>query len=141
MHVSCGVQADTYRRMKKATKNQWQSHCPITNCLWMAYTADIILNLKPFPMNAQQKKLLRGFRYRIMQLQGCPAQHAALPCPACCPSQQFVQVNACVSYDPNGEATMTETAVTRSPHLRTVVQHLCLVFAHTSRMMVDWIPS
>lgn len=29
----------------------------------MAYTADIILNLKTFPMTAQQKKLLRGFRY------------------------------------------------------------------------------
>ena len=106
--LSFGVQADTYRRMKKATKNQWQSHCPITNCLWMAYTADIILNLKPFPMSAQQKKLVRGFRYRVMQLQACPAQHAALPC-------NFDHVNACVSYDSNGEATMTENAVPRSP--------------------------
>ena len=56
------VQADTYRRMKKATKNKWQQHCPTTNCLWMHYLADIILNLKKFPLTAQQKKLLRDFR-------------------------------------------------------------------------------
>ena len=56
------VQADTYRRMKKATRNRWQQHCPATNCLWMHYLADIILNLKKFPLTAQQKKSLRDFR-------------------------------------------------------------------------------
>ncbi|KAA6426763.1 MAG: Serine threonine- kinase haspin [Trebouxia sp. A1-2] len=56
------VQADTYRRMKKATKNRWQGHCPATNCLWMHYLADVVLNLKQFPMTAKQKKGLRDFR-------------------------------------------------------------------------------
>jgi hypothetical protein len=56
------LQADTYRRMKKATRNRWQGHCPTTNCLWMHYLADVILNLKQFPMTAKQKKGLRDFR-------------------------------------------------------------------------------
>ena len=56
------VQADTYRRMKKATKNSWQGHCPATNCLWMHYLTDVILNLKPFPVTAKQKRALRDFR-------------------------------------------------------------------------------
>jgi len=58
----CLLQADTYRRMKKATRNTWQGHCPATNCLWMHYLADVILNLKQFPMTAKQKKGLRDFR-------------------------------------------------------------------------------
>ncbi|KAL0034660.1 hypothetical protein WJX77_001494 [Trebouxia sp. C0004] len=60
------VQADTYRRMKKATRNRWQGHCPATNCLWMHYLADVILNLKKIPMTAQQKKGLRDFRKRAL---------------------------------------------------------------------------
>ncbi|KAL0033637.1 hypothetical protein WJX79_009265 [Trebouxia sp. C0005] len=60
------VQADTYRRMKKATKNRWQGHCPATNCLWMHYLADVVLNLKQFPMTAKQKKGLRDFRKRAL---------------------------------------------------------------------------
>ncbi|KAL0051746.1 hypothetical protein WJX82_001400 [Trebouxia sp. C0006] len=60
------VQADTYRRMKKATKNRWQGYCPATNCLWMHYLADVILNLKQFPMTAKQKKGLRDFRKRAL---------------------------------------------------------------------------
>ncbi|KAL3148115.1 hypothetical protein ABBQ38_014396 [Trebouxia sp. C0009 RCD-2024] len=57
--------------MKKATKNKWQQHCPTTNCLWMHYLADIILNLKKFPLTVQQKKSLRDFRKRALGHKSC----------------------------------------------------------------------
>ena len=34
------VQAETYRRMKKATRNAWQAHVPATNVYWMQYLVD-----------------------------------------------------------------------------------------------------
>ena len=29
--------------MKKATRNRWEAHAPVTNVLWMAYLVDICL--------------------------------------------------------------------------------------------------
>ena len=29
------LQAETYRRMKKATKNRWEAHVPATNVFWL----------------------------------------------------------------------------------------------------------
>ena len=72
------VQADTYRRMKKAIKNSWQGHCPATNCLWMHYLTDVILNLKPFPVTAKQKRALRDFRSVCFQV--LQPLHAYLHC-------------------------------------------------------------
>jgi hypothetical protein len=60
-NVKC-VQADTYRRMRKATKGDWAGFHPATNCLWVHYVADTLLSLKAFPSNPDQKKQLRGFR-------------------------------------------------------------------------------
>ncbi len=37
------LQAETYRRMKKATKNDWQAHVPVTNVYWMQYMVDICM--------------------------------------------------------------------------------------------------
>lgn len=37
------VQAETYRRMKKATRNRWQAHVPATNVYWMQYLVDTIM--------------------------------------------------------------------------------------------------
>jgi serine/threonine-protein kinase haspin len=34
------VQAETYRRMKKATRNSWQAHVPATNVYWLQYLVD-----------------------------------------------------------------------------------------------------
>ena len=39
-------QAETYRRMKKATRGDWRHHAPATNVLWMHYLADICLTQK-----------------------------------------------------------------------------------------------
>lgn len=59
----CGAtQADTYRRMKKATKGEWAGFHPATNCLWVHYLADTLLQLKAFPCSPDQKKALRSFR-------------------------------------------------------------------------------
>ncbi len=56
------MQADTYRRMRKATKGKWEGFHPATNALWMHYLADTLLNLKAFPLEPSQKKRLRDFR-------------------------------------------------------------------------------
>ena len=56
------LQADTYRRMRKATKGRWEGFHPATNALWMHYLADTLLSLKAFPMEPSQKKQLRDFR-------------------------------------------------------------------------------
>lgn len=37
------MQAETYRRMKRATKNRWAAHVPATNVFWMQYLVDICL--------------------------------------------------------------------------------------------------
>ena len=65
------VQADTYRRMRKATKGRWEGFHAATNALWMHYLADTLLSLKAFPMDAGQKRQLRTFRW------GPSQQHSA----------------------------------------------------------------
>jgi Haspin like kinase domain len=55
-------QADTYRRMKKATRGDWGGHHPQTNCLWMHYLAEVMLGLKDFPATPAEKRELRSFR-------------------------------------------------------------------------------
>ena len=40
------LQADTYRRMRKATRGQWAGFHPATNALWVAYLADTLLEKK-----------------------------------------------------------------------------------------------
>ena len=57
------AQADTYRRMRKATKGRWEGFHAATNALWMHYLADTLLSLKAFPMDAGQKRQLRTFRW------------------------------------------------------------------------------
>lgn len=59
------AQADTYRRMKKATGGDWAGFHPATNCLWLHYLADTLLQLKALPATADQKKALRGFRWHF----------------------------------------------------------------------------
>ena len=60
--ICCDLQADTYRRMRKATKGRWEGFHPATNALWMHYLADTLLSLKAFPLDPSQKKRLRDFR-------------------------------------------------------------------------------
>ena len=55
-------QADTYRRMRKATRGEWAAHAPATNCLWLSYLADTLLARKRVPLDAATKRDLRAFR-------------------------------------------------------------------------------
>ena len=56
------LQADTYRRMRKLTKQRWEAYCPGTNALWLHYLAEILLTLKACPCKASQTRALRDFR-------------------------------------------------------------------------------
>ena len=57
------VQAETYRRMQKATKGDWQQYTPTTNTLWLRYLADIILSHKlPNGCSGDDRLLLKNFR-------------------------------------------------------------------------------
>ena len=56
------VQADTYRRMRKATRGDWQEHRPKTNALWVHYMADILLNQKQWGGTAAELRRLKRFR-------------------------------------------------------------------------------
>lgn len=58
-----GLQADTYRRMKKATGGDWEKHTPSTNSLWMHYLTDLLLTNKRCPCSPDQTRALRDFRY------------------------------------------------------------------------------
>lgn len=71
------LQADTYRRMRKATKGRWEGFHPATNALWMHYLADTLLNLKAFPLDAGQKRQLRDFRYMLCHLTASQLPHIA----------------------------------------------------------------
>lgn len=61
------IQADTYRRMKKATGGSWPNFTPKTNVLWIYYLTDLVLNQKEFPCSAEEKHLLRQFRKNCMR--------------------------------------------------------------------------
>ena len=56
------MQADTYRRMRKAVKRQWATYCPATNALWLHYLADMLLTVKACPCGSSQTRALRDFR-------------------------------------------------------------------------------
>ena len=56
------VQADTYRRMKKATRGDWQEHRPKTNSLWVHYLADILLHQKQWGATPDELQRLKRFR-------------------------------------------------------------------------------
>ncbi|CAM6020973.1 unnamed protein product [Sphagnum balticum] len=60
------IQFDTYRRMLKLTKGQWEGRFLKTNCLWIHYLADILLSKKSFSCSEQEKRSLRAFRKRVL---------------------------------------------------------------------------
>ncbi|KAK9822448.1 hypothetical protein WJX81_001130 [Elliptochloris bilobata] len=64
-------QADTYRRMRKATRRDWAAHAPATNCLWLSYLADTMLSRKRVPADAAAKHDLRSFRKRALAYTSC----------------------------------------------------------------------
>lgn len=56
------TQAETYRRMKRATRGDWAGFHPITNCMWVHYLADTLLKHKKLPATRAQKDALQDFR-------------------------------------------------------------------------------
>lgn len=56
------AQAETYRRMKRATKGEWAGFHPVTNCMWVHYLADTLLKHKKLPATRAQKDALQDFR-------------------------------------------------------------------------------
>ncbi len=67
------TQFDTYRWMRQALGNDWQSACPATNSLWIAYLADTLLGWKMNKCSAAQKRAMRDFRPRAAAAAGCEA--------------------------------------------------------------------
>ena len=57
------VQAETYRRMQRATQDEWHGYAPVTNALWLRYLADIILDQKvPSVVSSEDRQQLKEFR-------------------------------------------------------------------------------
>ncbi|KAL4423699.1 hypothetical protein ABPG75_001000 [Micractinium tetrahymenae] len=66
------VQAETYRRMKKATKNRWEAHVPATNVFWMQYLVDICMTEKKgWACTREQLNELRAFKRRVLTYPSC----------------------------------------------------------------------
>ena len=56
-------QAETYRRMMKATRGDWKKYCPLTNALWIRYLVETILIHKlPSACGGEEKLALRNFK-------------------------------------------------------------------------------
>ena len=56
------VQAETYRRMKKVTRGNWEAYTPATNALWLQYLGTIISGHKlPTACTREEKRLLDKF--------------------------------------------------------------------------------
>ncbi|KAL2631998.1 hypothetical protein R1flu_016684 [Riccia fluitans] len=60
------VQSDTYRRMRNLTGGHWEGSFPKTNCFWIHYLADILLNKKAYSASSQEKRALRSFCKRVL---------------------------------------------------------------------------
>lgn len=56
------VQFDTYRWMRRLNQDDWSSSCLATNCLWVAYLAEMIVKEKASACNGAHKRQLREFR-------------------------------------------------------------------------------
>ncbi|EFN57276.1 hypothetical protein CHLNCDRAFT_9043, partial [Chlorella variabilis] len=66
------VQAETYRRMKKATRNAWQAHVPATNVYWMQYLVDTcITEKKGWGCGKDELAQLRAFKRRASACASC----------------------------------------------------------------------
>jgi serine/threonine-protein kinase haspin len=58
------VQFETYRKMRKAVKQDWAAFQPATNCLWLAYLAEVLLTQKEWGASREERGAVRGFRSR-----------------------------------------------------------------------------
>jgi len=58
-------QAETYRKMKKITKEYWEESFPQTNVAWLIYLVDIVLRKKYETCTTKEEKELRSFKRRL----------------------------------------------------------------------------
>lgn len=66
------VQFDSYRAMRKLiVGDDWSASCPQTNCVWVAYMAEVLAAEKGACMSAGEKKALRAFRRRVLKCAAC----------------------------------------------------------------------
>lgn len=77
-------QAETYRRMKRATKNRWAAHVPATNVFWMQYLVDTCLTevgwAPPHCLRVVRFRMRHASREARLRL---ALGHAAGGCPRC----------------------------------------------------------
>ncbi|KAJ0980008.1 hypothetical protein J5N97_015482 [Dioscorea zingiberensis] len=59
------IQSETYRKMKKETKECWEGSFPKTNVLWLIYLVDILLTKKSFKRTTKDERDLRSFKKRL----------------------------------------------------------------------------
>ncbi|KAJ3698142.1 hypothetical protein LUZ61_001847 [Rhynchospora tenuis] len=62
-------QFDTYRAMKKVTKDCWGKSFPKTNVLWLIYLVDTLLLEKNFKRTSKDERELRSFKKRMSSYQ------------------------------------------------------------------------
>eukprot|EP00854_Cymbomonas_tetramitiformis_P001209 gene1209-1785_t len=60
-------QMETYRRMRKVTKDRWDNFTPKTNVYWLHYLADTLLNKKSLPCTPEEKHSLKSFRKDVLR--------------------------------------------------------------------------
>ncbi|KAL6132842.1 hypothetical protein ACLB2K_065081 [Fragaria x ananassa] len=61
------IQAETYRKMKKVTQDQWKESFPRTNVLWLVYLVDVLLLNKSFDRTSKDERDLRSLKKRLNQ--------------------------------------------------------------------------
>ncbi|KAM0954574.1 putative non-specific serine/threonine protein kinase [Dioscorea sansibarensis] len=59
------IQSETYRKMKKETKECWEGSFPKSNVLWLIYLVDILLIKKSFKRTTKDERELRSFKKRL----------------------------------------------------------------------------
>ncbi|KAI3997052.1 hypothetical protein MKX01_033379, partial [Papaver californicum] len=68
------LKSETYRKMRKVTKECWEGSFPKTNVLWLQYLVDILLLKKSFSRTPEDKKNLHSLKKRLGRC--CSAKEA-----------------------------------------------------------------
>ncbi|GAB2229045.1 hypothetical protein Droror1_Dr00023180 [Drosera rotundifolia] len=58
-------QADTYRKMREVTDDQWEGSFPRTNVLWLQYLVDMLLIKKSYKRSGKDDRDLRSLKKRM----------------------------------------------------------------------------
>ncbi|KAG8079584.1 hypothetical protein GUJ93_ZPchr0007g3371 [Zizania palustris] len=58
-------QAETYRKMKRITKDYWEGSFPKTNVVWLVYLVDIVLQKRYSTFTSKDDRELRAFKKRL----------------------------------------------------------------------------